>query len=64
MLRGKILFKCDECGRLFRAPDIEYMATVFSVPQPCPGCGSLHTYPAKDWPFGKATYRDIWTKME
>ena len=61
MLRGKTLFKCTECGKHFIAPDIEYCATVLSVPQKCPKCGSMHTRP-----FGSsnATYKQIWEYME
>jgi uncharacterized paraquat-inducible protein A len=45
MYRGMTLFKCHECDKVFKAPDIEYNATVFSEPQPCPRCGSYDTYP-------------------
>lgn len=34
MLRGTTLFKCTECGKRFMAPDVEYMATTLSMPQP------------------------------
>ena len=65
MIRGKKLFKCTECGERFRADDIEWCATVLSVPQPCPKCKSIRTMP---WGFmsflSKSTYEDIWKQME
>lgn len=45
MIRGTTIFKCNDCGKVFKAPDIEYLATVYSCPQPCPSCGSDHSYP-------------------
>lgn len=65
MLRGMALFKCTQCGEKFIALDIEYCATAFSMPQPCPKCGSIRTRPVS-W-FGKVTeevYREIWERME
>ena len=75
MLRGMTLFKCTQCGEKFKAPDIEYCATTysiieycattFSMPQPCPKCGSIRTRPVSL--FGKVTeevYRGIWERME
>lgn len=62
MYRGTTLFRCNECGKLFIAPDFEYMATFFSVPQPCTRCGSMHTYP---FPKGsRSVYRNIWVAMD
>lgn len=65
MLRGVTTFKCTQCGHTFKAPDIEYMATVYSMPQKCPKCGSWRTRPAGL--FGKLreeTYRKILERME
>ncbi len=70
MLRGTTIFICDECGKKFTAPDIEYNATVFSMPQPCPKCGSWHTMPAGVGSLlGKfnpqrVMYKKIWEKMD
>ena len=66
MLRGIITFKCTKCGNKFKAPDFEYMATIFSVPQPCPKCGSMRTRPAS-FLLGKLkdkAYEPIWKNME
>ena len=65
MFKGMTLFKCTQCGKHFKAPDIEYCATTFSMPQPCPKCGSIRTRPASL--FRKVTeevYRGIWERME
>lgn len=65
MLRGVTTFKCTQCGHTFKAPDIEYMATVYSMPQKCPKCGSVRTRPASL--LGKlqeGMYRNIWKKIE
>lgn len=48
MVRGIIKFVCNDCGNKFKAPDIEWNATVYSVPQPCPKCGGMHTKPASE----------------
>ena len=40
MVRGKTWFRCPCCGTKFEAPDIEDNATVFSMPMPCPKCGT------------------------
>mgnify|MGYP002314048516 CR=1 FL=1 len=45
MVRGTIPFKCSECGKRFMSLGIEWNAIVFSAPQKCPGCGSMHTRP-------------------
>ena len=69
MIRGTTLFICDKCNKLFKAPDIEYNATVFSVPQHFPKCGSIHTMPLGVGSFlGKlnpkrAIYRKIWEEL-
>lgn len=69
MLRGTTKFLCDSCGNKFTAPDIEYCATVFSTPQQCPRCGSMHTMPAPSLlnPLSflqKSVYRNIWRQAE
>lgn len=66
MVRGIIEFKCDKCGHHFKDLDVEWCATVFSTPMPCPNCGSSHTYPSR---FGigrinRGIYADIWKSME
>ena len=71
MIRGYINFRCDNCNNTFRALDIEYNATIFSVPMPCPKCNSRHTYPP-NWrilgfyPFGnnRKVYKRIWERMD
>lgn len=65
MLRGVTTFRCTQCGAKFPAPDIEYMATVYSTPQKCPKCGSWRTRPVSL--LGKLkeeAYREIWERME
>ena len=53
MLRGTTLFRCPNCGHVFKALDIEDNATVYSMPMPCPRCG------AKGYPQGLfGTYMD------
>lgn len=67
MFRGITIFKCTKCGKRFIAPDIEYMATAYSVPQPCPRCGSIRTRPAGLFPFtliNNLNYKCIWERME
>ena len=65
MLRGKKTFKCDDCGHIFEALDIEWQATTYSQPMPCPKCGSRHTMPKSLLSFmGKGAYRKIWEQME
>lgn len=63
MIRGTITFKCEECGEKFKGLDIEYMATVFSVPQQCPKCKSYHTMPAGIF-TDKSIYRKIWENQD
>jgi len=46
MLRGTTLFRCPNCGHVFKALDIEDNATAYSMPMPCPRCG------AKSFPVG------------
>lgn len=33
MLRGTLIFICDNCGHKFKALDIEYNCTTLSAPQ-------------------------------
>ena len=40
MLRGTTLFRCPNCGHVFKALDLEDNATVRSTPMPCPRCGA------------------------
>ena len=68
MLRGTTTFKCTQCGEKFKGLDIEWMATIFSCPQPCPKCGSIRTRP---WSLldlfglgGNAGYKSIWEQIE
>ena len=71
MIRGYMTFRCDDCNNTFRALDIEYGATVMSVPMSCPNCNSCHTYPL-NWrilgfyPFGNnhEVYKRIWKRMD
>ena len=65
MLKGITTFKCDVCGHIFRAMDIEWQATVYSVPAPCPQCGSRHTMPKSLFSFfTKGVYRKIWEELD
>lgn len=68
MYRGIIKFVCNDCGNKFKAPDIEWGATIYSVPQPCPKCGGMHTKPA--WFFNflslpeNFTYKRLWKEID
>ena len=62
MLRGTTTFTCDKCGNKFEAPNMEYMAVALTMPQPCPECGSRHTYPKRFFGLNKAQYIAIWDK--
>ena len=65
MFRGMTTFKCAQCGNKFVAPDVEYMATAFSMLQRCTKCGSVRTRPVSL--FGRLAdmkYRVIWERME
>lgn len=65
MFKGMTLFKCTQCGKHFKAPDIEYCATTFSMPQPCPKCGSIRTRPVSLFGTLKdQMYEGIWERME
>lgn len=63
MYRGKNVFRCTQCGKIFVASDFEYVATTYSVPQPCKRCGSIRTLPAYHILF-KSVYKKIWEDME
>ena len=54
MYRGTTTFKCTQCGEKFKTPDIEYMATIYSLPQSCPKCGNIRTQP-----MGEAERSDV-----
>ena len=41
MVRGETWFRCPCCGKCFKALDIEYNATIYSIPMPCPKCGTM-----------------------
>ena len=65
MIRGKTKFKCDACGHVFEALDIEWQATAYSQPMPCPKCGSRHTMPNSLFSFvDKGAYRRIWEEID
>ena len=68
MLRGTLIFICDNCGHNFKALDIEYNCTTLSAPQKCPKCGSYHTMPMEaddDFNlFDRTIYEDIWRHQD
>lgn len=66
MLRGFIKFHCTECGNNFIGPDIEYAATVFSMPLRCPKCQSIRTLPKGylTQPNNLKFYKSIWDRWE
>lgn len=41
MVRGFKIFKCEKCGEVFKGIDMEWNATAFSAPVPCPNCGNM-----------------------
>lgn len=63
MIRGVTLFRCSKCGKIFFAQDIEFNATIYSVPQPCKRCGTIRTYPLLGF-MSKSLYKKIWEQME
>lgn len=65
MYRGMTIFRCSACGAKFNAPDIEWMATAYSTPQPCPKCNSRLTRPSGLWGWmSRLAYKKIWECME
>lgn len=64
MLRGTTTFTCDKCGHKFKGPDFEFHAMVWTTPQPCPKCGSYHTYPKQLFGLNKIWYTKIWEYMD
>lgn len=64
MLRGTIIFKCDNCKKKFKGLDIEYNSTSLSNPQRCPYCGSFHTMPSGCENIYRSTYETIWKRMD
>ncbi len=63
MYFGTTTFKCSECDHFFKAPAIEWNATVYLVPQPCPKCKSIRTYPFAQILY-RPIYAGIWKMME
>lgn len=53
MVRGLKLFRCQKCGKVFLAPDLEYNATTFSQPMPCPTCKTPSAPLFKSTLYGK-----------
>lgn len=47
------LFRCSKCGKVFLAPDVEYNATTFSQPVPCPACKTPSAPLFKSTIYGK-----------
>jgi len=64
MIRGKTVFKCDNCGHKFIGIDAELGATVLTAPVKCPKCGSYHTYPPSFFGLNKSIYKKIWEGMD
>lgn len=66
MMRGFTIMKCTECGNRFQAPDIEFCATVYSLPCHCPKCGSIRTKPSHLFDSASDTkfYEKVWEQME
>ena len=66
MTLGKAFFKCNDCGKFFRAPAAEWGATAYMVSlSPCPKCGSNHTYPLSPFTLlGPGFYRKIWETID
>lgn len=67
MYRGLTTFKYTKCGKKFKALNFELAATVYTVPQPCPYCGSIRTRPVTMFPFSLLSdwiYKGVWERME
>lgn len=63
MVRGKTIFICTKCKKIFWAPDVEYGATVYSMPMPCKRCGSIRTLPLLQL-TAYLFYKGVWKNME
>lgn len=61
MIRGKTIFRCTECHKVFVGMDIEWQATTLSMPVQCPNYGSKHTLPLL---AAKSDYEDIWKTID
>jgi uncharacterized C2H2 Zn-finger protein len=61
MKKGKTIFRCADCQKVFKAMDIEWQATVYSMPMHCPRCGGRHTLPLF---ADKKVYREIWNSID
>ena len=65
MIRGKMIFICTKCKKIFIGPDIEYCASVLSVPMPCPRCNGIRTMPLHLLSLlNLSMYKEIWKQME
>ena len=65
MIRGKMIFICTKCKKIFIGPDIEYCASVLSVPIPCPRCNGIRTMPLHLLSLlNLSMYKEIWKQME
>lgn len=53
MVRRVGKYVCKDCGEEFIGMDIEWNCTAASYPVRCPKCGSTHTAPKYEFPFGK-----------
>lgn len=49
MVRGYVKFKCPKCGETFIGPDVEWNATIFTAPLPCPKCDYKECLPKRNW---------------
>ncbi len=63
MLKGKSIFRCTECGKIFIGKNIEYHATIYSCPQPCKRCGGIRTLPVLHTIF-ISVYEKLWEDMK
>ena len=68
MYRGIIKFVGNDCGHKFKAPDIEWGATNYSVTHPCTKCGGMHTRPDRSLNFlgllDYFTYKRLWKEID
>lgn len=61
MNRGKNIFICNDCKKIFAGNDFEYNATIFSQPLKCPKCKKMHTKPLF---ASKSAYKRIWESTD